>query len=69
MLVIKPKEKSQMSKDTKLEVIKALAYGEDIYDIANMAETDVEEIKKIQEDALDEIKVRHNELEAYSNDK
>jgi hypothetical protein len=58
-----------MSKDTKLEVIKALAYGEDIYDIANMAETDVEEIKKIQEDALDEIKVRHNELEAYSNDK
>lgn len=58
-----------MSKDTKLEVIKALAYGEDIYEIANMAETDVEEIKKIQEDALDEIKVRHNELEAYSNDK
>lgn len=58
-----------MSKDTKLEVIKALAYGEDIYDIANMAETDVEEIKKIQEDALDEIKIRHNELEAYSNDK
>lgn len=58
-----------MSKDTKLEVIKALAYGEDIYDIANMAETDVEEIKKIQENALDKIKVRHNELEAYSNDK
>lgn len=58
-----------MSKDTKLEVIKALAYGEDIYEIANMAETDVEEIKKIQEDAMDEIKVRHNELEAYSNDK
>ncbi|MCX4296983.1 MAG: hypothetical protein OSJ73_08105 [Lachnospiraceae bacterium] len=58
-----------MSKDIKLEVIKALAYGEDIYEIANMAETDVEEIKKIQEDALDEIKVRHNELEAYSNDK
>lgn len=58
-----------MSKDTKLEVIKALAYREDIYEMANMAETDVEEIKKIQEDALDEIKVRHNELEAYSNDK
>lgn len=51
-----------MSRDTNLEVIKALAYGIDIGDIANMAETDIEEIQKIQENATDEISARRREL-------
>lgn len=61
----KREEKYQMSKDTELEVIKALAYGTDIEEIANMAEADVEEIIKIQENAADEISIRHKELEAH----
>lgn len=44
-----------MSEETKLEVIKALAYGEEIETIANMAETEPEEIERIREQHADEI--------------
>ena len=47
-----------MSKDTRLEVIKALAYGVPLEDIANMAEVEAEEIQKIQIEAADEIRER-----------
>ena len=42
-----------MSEETKLEVIKALAYGEKIETIANMAETEPEEIERIHKYAID----------------
>ena len=44
-----------MSRDTELEVIKALAYGEDIESIANMAEVDIKEIEMIRKEHADEI--------------
>lgn len=47
-----------MSEDTKLEVIKALAYGEPIEDIANMAETEASEIEQIKKEYADEIERR-----------
>lgn len=47
-----------MNEDTRLEVIKALAYGEDIHDIANMAEVDVQEVEQIREKYADEIAER-----------
>lgn len=56
-----------MSRETELEVIKALAFGVDVEDIANMAEVAVENIRKIQEDAGDEINIRRKELEGYSD--
>ncbi|MDE7204051.1 MAG: hypothetical protein K2O91_19665 [Lachnospiraceae bacterium] len=51
-----------MNEDTKLEVIKALAYGEDIEVIANMAEVDGAEIEKIREECADEIARRREEI-------
>lgn len=51
-----------MNEDTKLEVIKALAYGEDIGVIANMAEVDRAEIEKIREECADEIVRRREEI-------
>lgn len=51
-----------MSRDTELETIKALAYGEDIRDIANMAEVDIEEIEMIRKEHADEIRDRHREI-------
>lgn len=47
-----------MNEDTKMEVIKALAYGEDIEDVANMAETEPEEIEQLKETYADEIRRR-----------
>lgn len=51
-----------MNRDTELEVIKALAYGENIESIANMAEVDVEEIARMKEDHADEIRDRRGEI-------
>lgn len=51
-----------MNEDTRLEVIKALAYGEDIEDIANMAEVDAEEIKRVRNECADEIARRQHEI-------
>lgn len=51
-----------MTEDTRLEVIKALAYGESIEDIANMAEVDAAEIEKILEKCADEINRRREEI-------
>lgn len=50
-----------MSEETRLEVIKALAYGESVEDIANMAETDEAEIERIREEYADEIARRQAE--------
>lgn len=52
-----------MSEDTRLEVIKALAYGVDITDIANMAEVDESEIEKIKNTYAGEINRRRQEIE------
>lgn len=43
-----------MNEETRLEVIKAIAYGEDVEDIANMAEVDTTEIEKIRDDYANE---------------
>lgn len=51
-----------MSEDTRLEVIKAIAYGEDIESIANMAEVETTEIEKIRKDCADEIEERRREI-------
>lgn len=51
-----------MSRDTELETIKALAYGEDIESIANMAEVDIEEIEMIRKEHADEIRDRYREI-------
>lgn len=47
-----------MNECTKLEVIKALAYGESIEDIANMAEVELSEIERINVEYADEIRRR-----------
>ena len=47
-----------MNEDTRQEVIKALSQKVPIEDIANMAETEAEEILKIKEEAADEIHSR-----------
>lgn len=47
-----------MSEDTRLEVIKALAYNVNADDIANMAEMDVQEIEQIREKYANEIAER-----------
>ncbi len=44
-----------MSDETRLEVIKALTYGESAEDVADFADVDVEEILKIQEECAAEI--------------
>ena len=51
-----------MSEETRLEVIKALAYGVNIEDIANMAEVDEAEIEKIRNECADEIARRQEEI-------
>lgn len=51
-----------MSEETRLEVIKAIAYGVDIVDIANMAEVDEEEIERIKNECADEIARRQEEI-------
>ncbi|MDE6052157.1 MAG: hypothetical protein K2G55_00030 [Lachnospiraceae bacterium] len=47
-----------MNEDTRQEVIKALAYGESVEDIANMAEVETGEIERINEEYADEIRRR-----------
>lgn len=51
-----------MNEDTRMEVIKALAYGEAVEDIANMAEVETEEIEKIMEECADEIAGRREKI-------
>lgn len=51
-----------MSEETRLEVVKALAYGESVEDIANMAEVDETEIERIREECADEIARRRAEI-------
>lgn len=50
-----------------MEVIKAMAYGEDIESIANMAEVEVTEIERIREECADEIIKRRRETEGMYN--
>lgn len=50
-----------MSNETKLEVIKALAFGESVEDVAEFAEVDVEEILQIQDECAAEIEERRKE--------
>ena len=52
-----------MSEDTRLEVIKALAYGVNIRDIANMAEVDESEIEEIRDACAEEVAKRQQEME------
>lgn len=54
-----------MSKDTELEIIKAIAYGEDIESVANMAEADIAEIEKIRDEHAEEIRNRRKEIFDY----
>lgn len=51
-----------MNEETRLEAVKALAYGESVEDIANMAEVDEEEIRRIREEYADEITRRREEM-------
>lgn len=52
-----------MSNETKLEVIKALAYGESVEDVAEFAEVDVEEILHIQDECAAKIEDRRKEMD------
>lgn len=52
-----------MSNETKLEVIKALAYGESVEDVAEFAEVDVEEILQIQDECAEKIEDRRKEID------
>ena len=47
-----------MNDDTLIEVIKALAFGEDIDTIANMAEVEPEEIEEIAKKYANDINER-----------
>lgn len=51
-----------MSEETRLETVRALAYGEAVEDIANMAEVDEEEVLRIREEHADEIARRREEM-------
>lgn len=57
-----------MNEDTKLEVIKALAYGEGIEDIANMAEVEPSEIEQFKEKYADEIRRRQEMITGGAED-
>ena len=57
-----------MDEDTKLEVIKALAYGGDIEDIANMAEVEPSEIERFKEKYADEIRRRQEMIAGGAED-
>lgn len=52
-----------MSNETKLEVIKALAFGESVEDVADFADVDEEEIRKIQSECADDIEDRRREAD------
>ena len=55
-----------MSNETKLEVIKALAYGEPVDTVAEFADVSEEEIRKIAEECAAEIEDRRKEAEGYA---
>lgn len=57
-----------MSEETRLEVIKALAYGEDIETIANMAEVEPMEVEQISKKYADEISRRQKEIAGGAED-
>lgn len=57
-----------MNEETRLEVVKALAYGESVEDIANMAEVDETEIRLIREEYADEIARRQAEIVGGTDD-
>lgn len=57
------KGEMRMSNETKLEVIKALAYGESVKDVADFADVDVEEILQIQDECAAEIEERRKEID------
>ena len=57
-----------MRGNTKREIVKALIYGEDIEDIANMAEVETEEITRISEAYADEIRKRREEITGGTKD-
>lgn len=52
-----------MSNETKLEVIKALAFGESVEDVADFADVEVEEILQIQEECAADIEERRKEID------
>ncbi len=58
-----------MNEETRLEVIKAIAYGENVEDIANMAEVDTAEIEKIRDDYANEINTRRKAMEEKDDGK
>lgn len=51
-----------MSEQTKFEVIKALAYGEEPQQIADAEGIDVSEVEKIQQTCADEITEEQDDL-------
>ncbi len=57
-----------MTDETRMEVLKALAYNESIEDVAEFAEVDEEEIVKIQDDYKLEIDDIRKEIKAYEID-
>lgn len=54
-----------MNKETQTEVIKALAYGMPVMDIANFADTTEEEIEAFARDNRKAIEERKNAAEEY----
>lgn len=54
-----------MTKETQMEVIKALAYGMPIMDIANMADMEEEEVKQFAKEHVEEIKERKRMAEEF----
>ena len=57
--------KQKMNDDVRMEVIKSLAFGVDIEDIANAAEVTVDEIKAFAEDHAYEIAERKRVSEEF----
>lgn len=54
-----------MTKETQMEVIKALAYGMPIMDIANMADMEEEEVKQFAKDNAKAIVERKRMAEEF----
>ncbi len=57
-----------MSDETKMEVIKALAYGASVEDVAEFADANEEEIKKIEKECAAEIEDRRKEIDYESGE-
>lgn len=54
-----------MNKETQTEVIKALAYGMPIMDVANMADMEEEEVEQFAKDHATEIAERKKMAEEF----